>query len=122
MLILAILVERSDMVELLLEHGADPNITDQEGNMSPLMHAVSRSLIRASYSLTKRNADVNLADNNGVTALMMACALGDQSHCELLISKLAEPDAVDCNGWTALHYCAFSGSAGIKSKVRIVHV
>eukprot|EP01041_Mallomonas_annulata_P001217 gene1217-2368_t len=111
LLVMAVQVERADMVELLLSFDAHPNIPDEEYLMTPLMHAITVSLTAASIELLKHKADPNIADKNGVTPLMMACAVSDQTHCRLLLDHLAEVDAVDCNGWSALHYCAYSGSS-----------
>eukprot|EP00607_Mallomonas_marina_P003970 CAMPEP_0182435418 /NCGR_PEP_ID=MMETSP1167-20130531/75650_1 /TAXON_ID=2988 /ORGANISM="Mallomonas Sp, Strain CCMP3275" /LENGTH=177 /DNA_ID=CAMNT_0024626463 /DNA_START=545 /DNA_END=1078 /DNA_ORIENTATION=+ len=110
LLIMALQVERPDMVKKLLEFEADPNIPDEEYGMSPLCHSVICQQLSSSHDLFKYNADVNIADKRGVTPLMMACAFNDTMHCTLHLEHAAIVDSVDCNGWTALHYCAFANA------------
>lgn len=85
LLILAIQVGGVDMVETLLSFGANPDAADEENMMTPLMHSVVCLSLPATEFLIENKADVNLADKNGVTPLMIACSLLDLSHCKMLI-------------------------------------
>jgi len=110
LLSLAVIIRRVDIVEVLLNFGAQPNLAEEDTLFTPLMYAVYSSSYSAAELLIEHKADVNLSDANGVTPLMIACSLADENIAKLLISKKAILDAVDKNGWTSLHYCAFSGS------------
>ena len=56
------------------------------------------------YYLVLRNADVNLFDNNGVTALMRAAYGGYPSLVEKLLAYGADKDMTDKQGNVALDY------------------
>ena len=49
-------------------------------------------------------ADVNIADFNEVTPLMMACVNKDVKVVKMFIKESVHLDVKDKNGWTALHY------------------
>ena len=49
-------------------------------------------------------ADVNIADFNDVTPLMMACVNKDVKIVKMFIKESVHLDVKDKNGWTALHY------------------
>ena len=49
-------------------------------------------------------------DNDGVSPLMVACHHLDFKHCKLLVHGRCNVSLKDKNGWTALHYCAYSGT------------
>jgi ankyrin repeat protein len=60
-----------EMVELLVEHGADCAATDEKGR-TPLLRACALddpSIIRAAQVMIERGADVNARDENGKTPL-----------------------------------------------------
>jgi ankyrin repeat protein len=60
--------DQSDLVELMLEHGADVQATDANGT-SPLLLAASQGETEIAHSLIKRGADINHTDQNGSTPL-----------------------------------------------------
>ncbi len=59
--------------------------------------------------LLDRGADVNVATENGKTALMSAAKLGHRSLMEALLRGGADINAVNHNGGTALMYAALGG-------------
>lgn len=74
-LMLAILHNSAEMVKLLLTNGADANRTTQsEENpcRSPLAVAVSNGRLEAVKLLIAHNANVDMTDNNGLTAIDLA--------------------------------------------------
>ncbi len=62
---------RSEMVRLLIQRGANVNQQDAEGRTA-LMHTLRYSDIEVTKILVEANADLDIRDNNGNTVLMMA--------------------------------------------------
>ena len=99
-------------VQLLLEHGADPNTQDKDG-ITPLMHCVSHynsasndgNIILAMKFLIEAGADVNARDNDGTTALMYAARVSDEFQINViksLLSNGADPSIRNNEGNSAL--------------------
>lgn len=107
---IAVKVRRSELIEILLEYNANPNLVDLDTGMSPLMFAVSTSNIGAVEMLLSAGADVGHVDYQSVTPLMLACSLGDWDCSLVLLRAGANVDTVDLNGWTPLHHAAFGGN------------
>ena len=104
-------IKSDSIVEYLLENNALPDIPDENTGRTPLMYSV----LSRSHDMTKilvmAGASVNFADFQSVTPLMLAATVNDVVMCKILCSNpRLLVDAVDINGWTALHYCACFGS------------
>ena len=97
-----------DIVKNFLDHGADPNIQDRNGDTA-LMHAVNYILKNSSskYSvdqalrktvilLLRDGAHVNLKNNQGHTAIDLARAKGDQKMLDLIVA-LSNFKAIETN-------------------------
>ena len=80
----------------MLEAGADPNAS---GKGSPL-HYVShhRGLVETARLLLAANAEVNVADKNGITPLHIAARLTQPTKIIKLLEGGADPNAVDKEG------------------------
>ncbi|XP_068717164.1 ankyrin repeat and protein kinase domain-containing protein 1-like [Montipora capricornis] len=109
---------------LLLEHGADVNIQDNEGN-SPLLlsvrqgfFSISQLLLNAGFHtklrskagetlpfklLLENKADVDIQGENGETPLDKAVTQKDVPLVKLLLENKADVDIQDENGETPLH-------------------
>jgi hypothetical protein len=97
------------VVKLLLEHGADPHAFSGESNEIAIHTAVNayctfedkRSII---FELIAHNANINACTHKGLTALQMACSLGEIKLLMLLLDLGARIDAVTRKGETACAY------------------
>ncbi|KAH7628776.1 ankyrin repeat-containing domain protein [Sordaria sp. MPI-SDFR-AT-0083] len=93
-------------VQILLEHGADPNMS---GQVSPLLEAVQAGHLEATSVLLDYGADPE-------SSLVHACLITDflqssinnkPSIYELLLQKGLNANRADDNGWTPLHLAAY---------------
>ena len=70
-----------NVVEFLLERGADPNVQGDDG-WTPLHYAVSRYHVDVARVLLDHGADPTIRDNEGMTPLELG------SYCEEIIEEL----------------------------------
>ena len=96
------------VLELLLDHGADPNSSTLAGQ-SPLMAAAIRGNANAIRLLIEKDADVNASNGAGETALMLAATAGNPHSVALLLEKGASASAKSKRNETALGNAATSG-------------
>lgn len=91
---------------------------DENGRtvLSHLCERRDRGAIRGVQLLLrhKNRPDVNIADKNGVTCLMHACRVGNESVIFNLM-KFSDVNQADNRGRTALHYAAEAGHGQICS-------
>jgi len=76
----------SEIVEVLLEHGVDPNIRDKYGD-TPLHYAAVFGNSKVVEVLLERGADPNIRDKYGLTPLHYAAAFDYPKIVELLHKK-----------------------------------
>ena len=101
-----------DIVCLLLDKGAKPNIPDSYGT-SPLMAAIAKGHKEVVKLLIDSGADPNWVDEDKWSPLRVAAAKGHEEVVKLLIDNGADPNIIDANGDTALHVAASMGHIGI---------
>lgn len=75
-----------DMVALLYEYGAEPNIASNDSRITPLHRAVSRKHKEIVKYLLENNANINIKDSLGRTCLHLAAASGDLEIVQLILS------------------------------------
>lgn len=84
-----------------------------ENSRTPLMYAACLqdpgSRVKFTHLLLEKGADVNCQDEDGRTALSLACEMGQLDVVKLLVQFNADPDISDAWGNSALMYAAFSG-------------
>ncbi|KAK6519989.1 hypothetical protein TWF506_000282 [Arthrobotrys conoides] len=96
------------LMELLLEHGADPNATDVSG--ATLLHyAAGRQNDTVTRILLNHRADLSSKDKWYSTPLHIAAREGNYSNVALLIAHEADISATDKSGCTPLHLAAIRG-------------
>ncbi|XP_029838204.2 ankyrin repeat, SAM and basic leucine zipper domain-containing protein 1 [Ixodes scapularis] len=103
-----------EMVQLLLDHGMDPN--GQEAFLTPLMAVcgsqkqTEETLESCAVALLKHGADPNLAESKGqATPLMVAAREGHCRLLQLLLSHGADVSRQDSRGWCAVSWAAYAG-------------
>lgn len=94
----AVNYERNEIVEYLMERGANVNAL-YEGDYTPLMSAVQRNNIEIVKLFLKNGADVNLKDKYGKVALYIAVFNNNLEIIKLLVEAKADPFVVIKDGW-----------------------
>ncbi|KAK7905002.1 hypothetical protein WMY93_017609 [Mugilogobius chulae] len=88
-----------------------------ENSRTPLMYAACLqdpcSRAKFTHLLLEKGADVNYQDEDGRTALSLACEMGHLDVVKLLVQFNADPDISDAWGNSALMYAAFSGHSQV---------
>jgi ankyrin repeat protein len=109
-----------DIVKLLLDHGADPNLDYGFSNawpITPLSNAVASGDFEIVKLLCEHGAKLNVAiGKNHDSAFHYAVAYHDAPLVKLLLQHKADPNATDGHGLTPLHVTADLGSID-KAKV-----
>ena len=111
-LILASMKGNIEVLRLLLDNGADPNIQNRNGSTA-LIYALRRDWSRVNdlndpgriniiRLLLNRGADINIRDHIGRTVLMEASSFGKLEIVRLLLERGADPTITSKSGRTAL--------------------
>jgi len=95
-------------VELLLRHGADPNVRDSAGNTA-LHRAAENGVTDVVAVLLRYGADPNARNKEGRTPLHVAAERCRRDVVELLLRHGADPNARSARGATPLYYAANCG-------------
>ncbi|PNS20140.1 hypothetical protein CAC42_5590 [Sphaceloma murrayae] len=106
-----------DVVNLLLEHGADPLITDDAGYN--LLHCVTLdgNVFQLVLLLHQPDIPVDSPDSQGHTSLMWAAYKGFPACVDVLLRWGANVNATDEMGFTALHWALVKGNFGCIQKL-----
>lgn len=108
---LHIIVARRDATWLtfLLAKGANPNLTDNDGN-TPLMDAVQGRFEEGARTLLAYKAQVDKGNDSGETPLIRAVQLRDVGLVRLLVAQGANPEKRDTlAGMSARDYAKRDG-------------
>lgn len=98
-------------IKLLLDHGADVNVFDDDG-MTPLQRVVKSEQFdgySAAKLLLSHGAALEPRDGQGSTAVMLASKRGKTDLVRLLAESGADSNAADFASWTCLHFAANYG-------------
>ena len=92
-----------DAINILLDAGADPNITDEKGTAC-IHHAVGGGCRKdVLLRLISRGTDVNATTKINRTALKIACLNRNEDAINVLLNAGADPNIADADGDTCLH-------------------
>jgi hypothetical protein len=92
-LIAATILDRLQVVQILLDAHADVNARDRAG-WTPLIHfAASNGNLELGNALIRADADINARDKNGTTALIAAAAKGNLDFVKVLVDAGADLNA-----------------------------
>ncbi|XP_048837232.1 ankyrin repeat and protein kinase domain-containing protein 1 [Brienomyrus brachyistius] len=111
-LIIAVLHKSLDVCSVLLDCGADPNLSDADG-WTALHFVAQNGDDRTARLLLDRGAAPDPAEKEGWTPLHLAAQNGHESMVRLLLPRVASADRATGNGRTALHLAARYGHMGI---------
>jgi len=103
-------------VHLLLQHGADPLITDAQG-YNTLHISTFNGNVLLIVLLLHQGIPVDVEDQFGHTALMWAAYKGFPACVDVFLRWGASVHATDEQGFTALHWALVKGSAGCVQKL-----
>ncbi len=92
----------TNVVAILLEHGADVNAQDQM-NMSALHCAAYKGQIETARLLIQNGANLSLTNSYGFTQLREAVGKGPPELISLLLDSGASVNVRDQRGWQPLH-------------------
>lgn len=97
------------VIQLLIAHNADPNITDAQGYNTLHLVTHSSSVMPLLY-LLHQPINVDSRDSQGHTSLMWAAYQGDALSVDLLLKHSANPNTKDDAGLTPLHWAVVRGN------------
>lgn len=99
----AVEIDAANVVGSLLASGFDPNQRDDKGQTGLYLALRGESMAVVKALLASPRIDVDLANEQGETPLMMAALRGNLEMAKTLIERGAK---IDKAGWTPLHYAA----------------
>lgn len=103
-----------DVVEVLLDHGADPNPSAKRyGEETPLHLTAKYGHQDVSEVLIRRGASVSAGNYKGNTPLHRAATAGNKHVAQVLLRYYADPSAKGENGETPLHAATFQSDKDI---------
>jgi ankyrin repeat protein len=111
MLILACYLGNHEVAKFLIEKGANINYVSLNG--TALMASVYKNETDLVDELLKRNANLNLTDNNGQTALMLATQIKNTEIVRKLVNAGANKELKCKQNKTAFEYAVFSNNEEI---------
>lgn len=101
----AVMEGQLDILKLLLDHRADPNIRD-EVNSTPLHLAIEVGRKKAVDLLLRHNANPDVQNNANHTPLYYAILAKDVGLVKILLEHDANPNAQEALGQSLLHLAA----------------
>jgi len=104
--------QQSDVSSLMLEEDSNATAT------TPLLASVREGDLLVVVKLLRgKRGDVNVADAEGVTPLMSACAKGHEQLVDVLLSSGADPNLADMDGVAPLQAAAYDGYGSIVQRL-----
>ena len=95
-----------EVINVLLNAGADPNIADANGDTWFHYAAQNKKHPEVLQGIISQGVDVHATNKNDVTALMLACINGNIDDINVLLNAGADPNTVDAHGSAWFTYAA----------------
>lgn len=95
---------KKEMIQWLIDHGADIDAVSQDRGYSAVMDAVWKSNREIVDLLVKLGANLNFIGRDGQSVLVLATGTGNTKICEILVRNGADPTITDHMGMSALEY------------------
>ena len=95
---------KKDMVQWLLEKGAEIDAVSQDRGYSAVMDAVWKSNKEIVELLVCKGANLNFVSRDGQTALILATGSGNFDICRILAENGADPTIKDRMGMSSIDY------------------
>lgn len=108
-----------DVVQMLLNEGADVNTQGGPTDTTPLQSAAKGGPLSVVKVLLENGADINKQNKRGMTALYSACWYASPEIVEILLESHADPLILMENGKSVLH-AAITSPRGGASVVKIL--
>lgn len=103
-LFMATLKNHYEVVNILINNGANANVSAYNIRRPVLMEAILNDNIKIFEILIDNGANINASDNRGQTALMCAVLLTRLNYVKLLLDKNVNVSAIDCDNKSALNH------------------
>lgn len=95
-------INNLDMINLLIEYGANPDIVDYYYEETALIIATNNNYVEAIKILLENGADPNLIDSYGLTPLISAVSNSNSETIRTLLETGADPNISNIYGLTPL--------------------
>ena len=105
--------DEKDMVNVLLNGGANVNLKDVGGYTAPLRALEKKNEAIAELLLSRPDVDLNAQGFTGITALSWYVSAGREDKVEKLLERGADPKLSDTDGDTPLHVAAQHGNVDL---------
>jgi ankyrin repeat protein len=110
--ILAARNNRVDIIEALIEIGANLDITDSLG-CTPLWFAACNGHLKVVETLIRSGVDIHKANNKGITPLEGAASCGFLECVSILKNAGCDINRTDNEGFPSIHYVAKNGHLNV---------
>ena len=109
---MAAYMDKPEIVQLLLDKGADPNARDAAGNTA-LMGAVFKGHAGLTEMLLKAGSGIDLVNGQGDSALMFAVRYDKPKLARMLVDAGASPDLKSGDGKSPREVAKAGGNESI---------
>lgn len=116
MLCIAARAEKCEMIEMLVERGANINAQSKDRGYTAIMDAIWRNNTKVVETIIKYKPELNTISNDGQPPLVLAVGNGNAEICKILAQNGANPSIKDKMGMSALDY------AKLFKKEKIVNI
>ena len=120
-LMIACRKRNKDAINVLLNAGTDPNITDINGDTCLHCAAENGCCSEVLQEIVIHGGDVNATGFHNNTALMIACRKMKKDAIDVLLNAGADPNITDSSGNKCLHCAAENGCCSEVLQAIVIH-